>query len=156
MNKLDEIRFLASKRKTNNVDIEKEIKKKFGDISTYKYRKDVNKIKPGTIIRHVDQNLKKISPSGIIYEVIYHDPNEKNKIVKSLKIFNDGLKMFWKINVVKYHIFQPTGSNSDMALLKSIFSTMGGNLLDDYKINEEYNDDDFLREQIDIYNNDNK
>jgi hypothetical protein len=156
MNNIKELNFLLAKRKVPKINIIDKIILKFPQMKDYRHIKNTISLDRGTIIRYVSYDLTKLSPSGIIYDIIHdYDVNGK-QIVKSLKLMNTNIypHIFWKINVVKYYIFESTGLQQYGSGLRDYCSNM---LTNDEIITEEseqkYDENDYILDQIKKYKN---
>jgi hypothetical protein len=156
--KKNELEKILSKLKTSEItkidkkkeidEIVNEINIKFPEILKYNYI-DVNKLRPGMIVRYVDHDMLKMSPSVFISHVAtVNVPIVNKNTAKIVSVINNtmgyiasqqkyghgvsNLYVRWKINAQKYYFFEYIGSGEAGNLIKNI-------------------NDDYLLEQIELY-----
>ena len=88
----------------NEIDIPDEIihkiNKKFKSTKYYDFIR-TEQIEIGMMIRYVDLELKKISTTGIIVNII----STSSKKIGNILLYNQTDDIYWKINPDKYYLF---------------------------------------------------
>lgn len=120
MDNTNTLDFLLSHRKTQNDDTNDKFK---NILKTHILIKNIKSLEPGDIICHMSYKSSKLSPPGIITNIIKTTNNKNEIIIKKIKLMNTYLGLFWELNVLtkKYHLFSSIGVNPyDAILLEEI------------------------------------